>query len=165
MLDKNILLDNVRTLYNKVLLCRSQKDKPKNISLIASLYMINYNEQSFTNSNIPALGEVDGNNFYGYAYKNILGNYSLKINKKLEDADKAVIGLYLVGVLLTKNVNDYQPLDIVINLKDKKDVNKDSNEYGNIYGMFVRDILFDDNNLLELLNKLEDEISNEKRRS
>ena len=31
--------------------------------------------------------------------------------------------------------------------------------------MFVRDILFDDNNLLELLNKLEDEISNEKRRS
>ena len=165
MLDKNILLDNVRTLYNKVLLYRNQLDKPKNISLIASLYMINYNEQSFTNINIPALGEVDGNSFCGYAYKNIFGNYSLKINKKLEDADKVVIGLYLVGVLLTKNVNDYQPLDIVINLKNKQEVNKDSNEYGNIYGMFVRDILFDDNNLLELLNKLEDEISNEKRRS
>lgn len=164
MLDKNILLDNVRTLYNKVLLYRSQKDKPKNISLIASLYMINYNEQSFTNSNIPSIGEVS-NNFYGYAYKNILGNYSLKINKKLEDADKVVIGLYLVGVLLTKNIDDYKSLDIVTYLKNKKDVNKDSNEYGNIYGMFVRDILFDDNNLLELLNKLEDEISNEKRRS
>lgn len=164
MLDKNILLDNVRTLYNKVLLCRSQKDKPKNISLIASLYMINYNEQGFTNSNIPSIGEVS-NNFCGYAYKNIFGNYSLKINKKLEDADKVVIGLYLVGVLLTKNIDDYKQLDIVTYLKDKKDVNKDSNEYGNIYGMFVRDILFDDNNLLELLNKLEDEISNEKRRS
>ena len=51
MLDKNILLDNVRTLYNKVLLYRNQLDKPKNISLIASLYMINYNEQGFTNIN------------------------------------------------------------------------------------------------------------------
>lgn len=165
MLDKTILLDNVRTLYNKVLLYRSQKEKYKNISLIASIYMINYNEQSFTNINNPKLGEVDGNNFCGYAYKNILGNYSLKINKNLEDADKVVIGLYLIGVLLTKNINDYQPLDIVINLKDKKEVNKDNTEYGNIYGMFVRDILFDDNRLLELLNKLEDEISNEKRRS
>lgn len=165
MLDKTILLDNVRTLYNKVLLYRSQKDKPKNISLIASIYMINYNEQSFTNINNPKLGEVDSNNFCGYAYKNILGNYSLKINKNLEDADKVVLGLYLIGVLLTKNINDYQPLDIITYLKDKKEVNKDNTEYGNIYGMFVRDILFDDNRLLELLNKLEDEISNEKRRS
>ena len=165
MLDKTILLDNVRTLYNKVLLYRSQKDKPKNISLIASIYMVNYNEQSFTNINNPKLGEVDSNNFCGYAYKNIFGNYSLKINKNLDDADKVVLGLYLVGVLLTKNINDYQVLDIVTYLKDKKEVNKDNNEYGNIYGMFVRDILFDDNRLLELLNKLEEEISNEKRRS
>lgn len=165
MLDKSVLLDNVRTLYNNVLLYRSQKDRPKRVSLIASLYMINYNEQSFANSNIPVLREVDSDNYCGYAYKNILGNYSLKINMELEDADRVVLGLYLVGVLLTKNINDYQLADIVISLKDKKEVKRDNTEYGNIYGMFVRDILFDDNNLLGLLNKLEDEISNEKRRS
>lgn len=165
MLDKNKLLDDVRILYDKVLLYRNQKEKYQNISLIASLYMINYNEQSFTNINSRVLDNTDREKFCGYAYKNMFGNYSIRINKKLSNEDRLILGLYLVGVVLTKNIDDYNTLDIVAYLKDKNDVSKDSNEYGNIYGMFVRDILFDDDNLLELLKKLEEEINNEKRRS
>lgn len=153
MLDKNILLNNVETLYSKVLLYRRQINKTKNISLIASLYMINYNE-------------LETNSFIGYAYKNTLGNYSLRINNKLEETDRVVLGLYMIAVLLTKNIDDYEKSDIVSYLKDKSDVSKDNNEYGNIYGMFVRDILFNDNNLLKLLNRLEKEVKfDEKRKS
>lgn len=158
-------IDSINTLYNNVLRYRRDvkeyrvsKDKYLQISLMAAIFNINLNEQDFKYSKY----DIEENDI-GYAYKNLFANITIYLNNKLSIEDRMIYGLYLIGNVLLKDINNYQVKDIIYILKDKKDIQKDNTIYGNIYLMFIRDILFNEDNLKELLDKLRKDKKSEKR--